>query len=119
MLDTTDVQKVQVSQKIVTGDNTNEIVCDFMLGTKAQGCMVVLMGKFDNTTVNLTRKGESREAVSLHKLRYPLSCYDEAFAWDIESDGSVGALSVPVTLLINNVSSQNTCLPYKEASSQS
>ena len=62
--------------------------------------MVVMLGEFNNTTVNVTRESnDSSEAVTHHKLAYSLSCYDEAYAVDIEADGSLGSIALPVTLV--------------------
>ena len=91
-----------------------------MVGSDARGCMVELMGTVDNTTVNLTRKSDDREAVSLYELPYPLSCYHQAFGLDIESDGSPGSLSVPVTLMREvTPTAANKCSPNEEAPLQS
>ena len=55
--------------------------------------MVVLVGDTINTTVNVTRCGTSSCSVmTLHSQS--LSCYFEVFAFDIESDGSVGTLAI-------------------------
>ena len=53
----------------------------------------MLVGDTINTTVNVTRCGTSSCSVmTLHSQS--LSCYFEVFAFDIESDGSVGTLAI-------------------------
>ena len=92
--DTTDVQQVQAKQK----NNDVEVQCNFIYDSDARGCMVVLVGDSVNTTVNLTRCGtNSCSALTLHSQS--LSCYFEVFAFDIESDGSVGALAISGVLV--------------------
>ena len=96
------------------------VQCAFMPGSNAQGCMLILFGEFDNTTVNLTRDSDgSSEAVTHHDLAYPLSCYHQALGFDIEADGSLGSLSVPVTLMREVTTSPVKCSPNEEAPLQS
>ncbi len=77
--------------------------------------MVVMLGEFDNTTVNLTRESNgSSEAVAHHKLAYSLSCYDEAYAMDIEADGSLGSIALPVTLVREGTTLPVKCSPNEE-----
>ena len=98
-------------------NHTIRIQCDFMLGSSAGGCMVVMLGEFDNTTVNTTRESNgSSEAVTHHKLAYSLSCYDEAYAMDIEADGSLGSIALPVTLVREDITLMPVkCSPNEEA----
>ena len=97
--DTTDVQEVQARQI----RNDIQIQCNFITGSDAQGCMVVLVGDAINTTVNVTRcDAHSCSVVIL--ISQPLSCYFEMFAYDIESDGSVGTLPIPGELLDKPIS---------------
>ena len=79
--------------------------------------MVVMLGEFDNTTVNVTRESNgSSEAVTHHKLAYSLSCYDEMYAVDIEADGSLGFIVLPVTLVRENTTLMPVkCSPNEEA----
>ena len=79
--------------------------------------MVVMLGEFDNTTVNVTMKSNgSSEAVTHHKLAYSLSCYDEAYAIDIEADGSLGSIALPVTLVREDTTIMPVkCSPNEEA----
>lgn len=85
--------------------NIITIECDFIKNSDAHGCMVVLEGEVDSQQFNLTRTNQS--SLGVFVLTHPLSCYKEVFGFDIESDGSVGTLSIPGVLL-KNVS--NTCM---------
>ena len=97
--DTTDVQEVQAKQI----KNDIQIKCNFITGSNAQGCMVVLVGDAINTTVNVTRCGShSCSVLILNSL--PLSCYFEMFAYDIESDDSVGTLPISGELMDKPIS---------------
>ena len=86
-LDTTDVQRATVSS--TDDDSLFRVQCDFMTGSDAQGCMVVLVGDF-NATLNLTRP----ENYSVASVMYMISCLNEVLAFDIERDGSIGPLAV-------------------------
>ena len=119
-VDTTDVQKVQVSEMGGKDDHMIRIQCDFMLGSSAKGCMVIMLGEFDNATVNLTRGSNgSSEAVTHHKLAYSLSCYNESYALDIEADGLLGSLSLPVIIMSEGTMLPAECSLNEEASVQS
>ena len=52
------------------------------------------MGELENITVNLDQNG-----CEVLNVSHPLSCYHEIFAFDIESDGSVGTLAIPGVLV--------------------
>ena len=82
--------------------NAFKFQCDFIPGSNAQGCMVVLMGEVNNVTVNLMR--ENLHNVVIINLTHPLSCYHEIIGFDIESDGSVGTLAIPGVLIRNDTS---------------
>ena len=79
------------------------VQCDFITGSNAKGCMVVLVGEVDNVTYTamLTLEHNGCEVLN---VSYPLSCYYEIFAFDIESDGSVGMLAVTGVLLTDSTS---------------
>lgn len=114
------MQRVQVSEIGGKDNRTIRIQCDFMLGSNAGGCMVMVLGEFDNTTVNLTRENNgSSEAVTHHELAYSLSCYHQAYALDIEADGSLGSLSLPATLVRKNTTLPIECSLTEEAPVQS
>ena len=73
-------------------ENTVLVYCDFISGSNAEGCMVILVGEVNNVTANIER--------NFSKLfNFTLSCYHEIFAFDIESDGSVGELAISGVLM--------------------
>ena len=96
--DSTDIRDVRV---VALKDNTQTILvtCDFIRGSDAQGCMVILVGELDNITVNLTR--ENLHTTGTINLTHLLSCYYEIIGFDIESNGSVGTLAVPGVITRN------------------
>ena len=109
--DTTDVQVVAATQ--IEGVNTT-IQCEFITGSNATGCMVVLTNEEgQKVQYNLTRNQSTNLATLTVTLELPLSCYDGVEAFDIESDGSVGSLTVPGQI-IN--SSQAPCSPPEVSS---
>lgn len=89
-----------------------------MTGSEAKGCMVVLLGESENTTVTLMRNISDTEKMIVHRLAYPLSCYDRVLAYDIESDGSTGTLAVPVMMHVLNHLPAEQCSPPEETSLQ-
>ena len=98
-IDTTDVQLVTV-----IFDKTSNgflVQCDFIPGSEAQGCMVVLVGDSDNTTVNLTRS--NTVAMEFINVTCPPMDYIRVVGYDIESDNkSVSPLAVHGKLFFNN-----------------
>ena len=77
------------------------VQCDFILGSEAQGCMVILVGESDNTTVNLTRV--DTVAVQFMNATCLPTNYVRVIGYDIESDNkSIGPLAVYGKLLFNN-----------------
>ena len=72
-----------------------------MLGSDAHGCMVVLVGGSENTTVNLTRNGSGIIAVEMINVTCPLINYIQVIGYDIESDKSIGLLAVHGKLSFN------------------
>ena len=110
-LDTTDVQAIRATATEVT--NQIKINCDFIPGSEAEGCMVELKATegLDNTTVNLTRNYNSSEAVGFFNLPFPLSCYEQVYAFDIEVDGSIGIMPLPgeIDNNLTNIHSPESC----------
>ena len=92
--DTTDVQVIMAT--LIEGVNASIIQCEFVAGSNASGCMVVLTG-FEACIVNiyLTRNASTNSATTIITLEHPPSCFAGVEAFDIESDGSVGSLAVP------------------------
>ena len=76
------------------GVNASIIQCEFVAGSTASGCMVVLTG-FETYNINLTMDTSTNSATTTVTLEHPPSCYTGVEAFDIESDGSVGSLVVP------------------------
>ena len=102
--DTTDVQAVTVAQ--IQGANMSTIQCDFITGTDAIGCMVVLTNEGEETIYNLTRIGNMN--CSILTLDHPLS-YTGVVGFDIEGDGSVDSLAIPGKFESNP---QHQCIPF-------
>ena len=92
--DTTDVQAVTATLNEGPGVNVSAIQCEFLTGSNAIGCMVVITG-FVAYHINLTRNPSTKLTTSTVTLEHPPSCYTRVEAFDIESDGSVGSLAVP------------------------
>jgi hypothetical protein len=76
------------------GVNASVIQCEFVAGSTASGCMVVLTG-LEAYNYNLTRNISTNSATMTVTLEHPPSCYTGVEAFDIESNGSVGSLVVP------------------------
>ena len=83
-----------VKATLVEGVNASTIQCEFIPGSDATGCMVVLTG-FVAYHVNMTRNPSTNLTTSTVTLEHPPSCYTGVEAFDIESDGSIGSLAVP------------------------
>ena len=99
-----------VTASAIERDNVFLVHCNFINGSNAEGCLVVLVGEFDNITTNITQRYKS--FITLNATSpLDLSCYYDVFAYDIESDGSVGSLPVPGVLVdIHNVNITMPCL---------
>ena len=70
--------------------------CVFVTGSDAIGCLVVLhlVGETSNTTVKLTRVDMHMYVMKGLKLTKSSACISEILGYDIESNGSIGTLSV-------------------------
>ena len=94
IIDTTDVQVVTATT--IEGENTTAIQCEFIRGSAAAGCMVVLTSENNQEEHhNLTRNPDIYCSILVVMLEHPQSHYDGVEGFDIESDGSVGSLAVP------------------------
>ena len=91
--DTTDVQVIAAT--LMEGVNASIIQCQFVAGSIASGCMVVLTGFEAYNNITLTRNISTNLATTTITLKHPPSCYTGVEAFDIEFDGSVGSLAVP------------------------
>ena len=83
-----------VKVTLIEGTNVSTIQCEFITGSNATGCMVVLTG-FVPYHINLTRNPSTNLTTSTVILEHRPSCYTGVVAFDIESDGSVSSLAVP------------------------
>ena len=95
--DTTDVQNITAT--LLKDMYTYTLQCIFVTGSNARGCVVVLVSKFHNTSVNLTRE-DSCVSVTVNVTATSSNIY-QVFGFDIESDGSVRTIAVPGGLLSN------------------
>lgn len=86
--DTTDVQNVQLSLYNTTTMIT--VLCEFITGSDAQGCVVILVTEYENVTMNLTRSN----GCSLKTLPGEGLKYKGVFGFDIEADSSIGTVPV-------------------------
>ena len=110
--DTTDVQGVTVVE-VEGRQKTGKISCNFMTGSEALGCVVVLVGEVTNTTVILKREDANGGGVVITELPYPLSCYYDVIAYDVEANGSNGTLPVLGTL-VREIDTRIKCSQTKE-----
>ena len=95
--------------RVVSSPSNSSIVtieCDFIKNSDAYGCIVAFEGEVDSQQINLTKTNQCSHGVFV--LTHTLSCYDDVFGFDIESDGSVGNLAVP-GVIMNNLKS--VCSP--------
>ena len=83
--------------------DTNKIMlqCNFAIGSDARGCMVIIVSGCVNMTKNLTRSNNSKHITQTLNVSQAPNCFTGLFGYDIESDGSVGTLSVPGEIKIN------------------
>ena len=83
---------------LIEGANVSTIQCkcEFVTGSDATGCMVIITGPVAYH-INLTRNVYTctNSATTIVTLEHPLSSYTGVEAFDIESDGSIGSLAVP------------------------
>ena len=90
---------------------TATVKCNFIMGSNARGCMVVLTSLYGEESQNLTRNQTTNLAISTITLNYVQSCYHGVEAFDIESDGTVGSLAVPGMLFRNVGTGHNLSEP--------
>ena len=84
-----------------------------MTGSEALGCVVVLVGEMTNTTVILKREDANGGGVVITEVPYPLSCYYDVIAYDVEANGSNGTLPVLGTL-VREMDTRIKCSQTKE-----
>ena len=70
-----------------------KVHCYFLNGSDAQGCLIVFIHSFgkDNHTARLDSNSTTWEEFTLD---YPISCYGQVLAFDIEAGGNVSDLAV-------------------------
>ena len=83
-----------------------QVRCDFITGSNAQGCMVVVVvgSEQSNQTMefNLTRQmNTSSASADIGNIDNEMVII--IFAYDIEEDGSIGQVAVPGSVNISNV----------------
>ena len=105
-IDTTDVQMIRAVP--LEDSNAFMLQCNFINGSDAQGCMVVVVSQFGNVSRNLTRN--STHVTGIINVTHPFSCFNKVVGFDIESDRSVGTLAVP-GVLVMNISTAGPCMP--------
>ena len=113
LIDTTDVQRVSVTLSGQENVYSVTVQCEFIIGSNATGCRVVLKSIYGNETHALMRNNLTYLAtLNGVVLEHPLSCYKEVEAFDIEYDDTIGSIAVPgQLLLINNFSNMETLCP--------
>ena len=95
-IDTTDVQSITTIHDESRDVVTVTVQCDFIPGSYALGCMVVLVGESENTTLTLTKVSNS--TCTLETTELPMNTNSEiidVLGYDIENDGSIGTLAIP------------------------
>ena len=91
---TSDVQAVTAT---VVGDSTIDIQCQFIYGSDAVGCKVVLASKcptVQDEQVNLLKNVRSVLANHSLKLTSNISCFYRVFANDIDVNETIGNLTI-------------------------
>ena len=75
--------------------NMSTILCEFVSGSNAKGCMVVLTSGGQEATYNLTKHESVNCSILTVALEFPQLHIDQVEAFDIEANGSVSALAIP------------------------
>ena len=84
--------------ELITEDKTFRVHCDFISGSDAKGCMVVLVGEEANETMTFMKDRNVTTQTNDVQVSNPLSCYHHVVAFDVEFDGTVGDLPIPGNL---------------------
>ena len=111
--DTADVQRVVLV--LLEKTNALEVQCDFITGSTAQGCMVVLVGELGNMT--LTLESSNYSMTKCLDTSDKVVDYQRVLGFAIEADGTVGSLGIPGELIISHTSrhSQTLCKQHGES----
>ena len=99
---------------VVLNDVTFRVQCDFIPGSDAQGCMIVLVGEYNNVSVTLFMNQTYSEIINITNS---VSCYKRVVAFDVEHNGQIGTLAVPGKLS-GNVNITTKCLPSYRAATK-
>lgn len=92
------------------------VKCEFLSGSNALGCLVVLVSDIENITVKLTRDADEVEMDV--NVTYSPSCYNNVVAYDIEYDGSIGNLAIPGMLIKVTNLNVNILCSQRDATTQ-
>ena len=82
------------------------VLCEFINGSDAQGCIVVLVSEYENVTMNLTRSN----GCSVKMLHGEGLKFTGVFGFDIEADGSIGTVPVAGEITVMDEHAPN-CSP--------
>lgn len=88
--------------------NSSVVLCDFIRGSNASGCVVTLKSVYGNESHALTRNSALNSATLAVTLEHPPTCYQQVEALDVEWNGVVGSLALPGEL-IRNFSDELPC----------
>ena len=103
-LATSDVQNVTA---IEIDEYTVEVHCYFINGSDAQGCLSSNLIHVKSKSIELILMENDSMAWSVANLAHPISCYHQAFAFDIETGGNISDLAIEGCVVINQ--SQAVC----------
>ena len=95
-------------------DVTFQVQCDFIPGSDAQGCMIILVGDYNNVSVTLLMNQTNSEIINITNS---VSCYKRVIAFDVEHNGQIGTLAVPGKLS-GNVNITTKYLPSYRAATK-
>ena len=112
---TTDVQAVTAT--FINSVNMSTILCEFLAGSNAKGCMVVLTSGGQEATYNLTKRESVNCSILTVTLVFPQSHIDQVEAFDIKANGSVSSLAIP-GLLSNLLPTSCTAIDTSTCKSQ-
>ena len=111
-LDTSDVKAVIAT---VVNDSTVSIQCTFIYGSDAMGCRVVLVSDHSsvgNEAINIYIQRHDQFGSGRFSLVYPVSCYSEVLASDIEFNNVLSDVKIVAKLQqpLNTQSCSGLCI---------
>ena len=105
-IDTTDVQNIST---VGLDDQRSFIIeCEFISGSDAQGCLVVLVGELDNITTILTRTRTNN--VGTVEVAHSPSPYFKVLAFDVEQDGLIGTVAIQGDIIVVKRENKGLCV---------